>query len=100
MAAEADTGDREGPLLCTYFANGVRRLRKLWVDGGERGAHLRWRVPVGKVDQDLDAADAPAAPEPVPGPGVQAQQEVQDVQRSTTLSRSSDRTPRSTGTRG
>ena len=41
----ANVSDREGlmQLLTTYFGDGVKRLRKLWVDAGYRGTSIfRW----------------------------------------------------------
>ncbi len=42
VVTAANIGDRQGlkELLLGYFAQGVRRLRKLWVDGGYSGIEL------------------------------------------------------------
>ena len=42
----ANAADREGLLrvLTRYFASGIKRLRKVWVDGGYRGEILRESV--------------------------------------------------------
>lgn len=42
VVTAANQGDREGlmQLLTNYFAKGVKRLRKLWVDGGYNGSPL------------------------------------------------------------
>jgi putative transposase len=43
VVTAANTDDRQGlvALLTTYFATGVKRLRKLWVDGGYEAQWLR-----------------------------------------------------------
>ena len=43
IVTAANVGDRDGlmQLLTTYFRDGVKRLRKLWVDDGYNGAPLR-----------------------------------------------------------
>jgi putative transposase len=42
VVTAANTGDRAGlkELMTGYFADGVKRLRKLWVDGGYSGDEL------------------------------------------------------------
>ena len=48
----ADVGDRDGlkRVLTSYFAPGVQRLRKLWVDGGYTGADLNtWVADLKKT---------------------------------------------------
>lgn len=45
IVTAANVSDREGlmQLLTTYFGDGVKRLRKLWVDAGYRGTSIfRW----------------------------------------------------------
>ena len=54
----ADVGDRDGlkRVLTRYFAPGVQRLRKLWVDGGYTGADLNaWVADLKKTPKiDLE----------------------------------------------
>jgi len=52
----ADTGDREGlmGLLMAYFATGVKRLKKLWVDGGYSGEPLKAWVAGLKATHKID----------------------------------------------
>ena len=53
----ADVGDRDGlkRVLTSYFAPGVQRLRKLWVDGGYTGADLNaWVADLKKTPNDLE----------------------------------------------
>lgn len=56
LVTPADVGDREGlmGLLGSYFADGVQRLRKLWVDGGYRGAALQEWVAALKQTHKID----------------------------------------------
>lgn len=56
VVTPADTGDREGliGLLQAYFALGVQRLRKLWVDGGYNGEELKAWVRSLKQTHKLD----------------------------------------------
>jgi putative transposase len=56
VVTAADTGDREGliRLLQAYFASGVKRLRKLWVDGGYRGEELKGWVRSLKQTHKID----------------------------------------------
>ena len=52
VVTAANVGDREGlmGLLKRYFADGVKRLRKLWVDAGYSGAPLqRWVAALKKT---------------------------------------------------
>jgi putative transposase len=64
----ADGGDREGliSLLKAYFATGVKRLRKLWVDGGYSGKTLKeWVQNLKQTHKiDLEVVDSQ-------GPGFQ-----------------------------
>ena len=50
VVTAANTDDRQGlmVLLSSYFSQGVKRLRKVWVDGGHRGGWLREWVAVLK----------------------------------------------------
>lgn len=61
VVTAADTGDREGliDLLKAYFARGVQRLRKLWVDGGYSGEELKaWVRSLKKTHKlDLEVVD-------------------------------------------
>ena len=52
----ADGGDRAGlmHLLTTYFFTGVKRLRKLWVDGGYSGETLQAWVADLKQTHKID----------------------------------------------
>lgn len=52
----ADLADRDGlrELLKRYFATGLRRLRKLWVDGGYRGDALKTWVSSLKQTHKID----------------------------------------------
>ena len=52
----ANTGDRDGliALLCAYFSTGVKRLKKLWVDGGYSGEELKTWVASLKATHKID----------------------------------------------
>ena len=52
----ADVGDREGlmALLLAYFSTGVKRLKKLWVDGAYSGEALKAWVASLKVTHKID----------------------------------------------
>ncbi len=52
----ADTGDRDGlmKLLGRYFSTGVKRLKKLWVDGGYSGEALKAWVAGLKQRHKMD----------------------------------------------
>ena len=52
----ADCGDRDGliGLLTAYFSTGVKRLRKLWVDGGYAGQALKAWVRSLKKTHKID----------------------------------------------
>ena len=52
----ANTGDREGlmQVLTAYFATGIHRLKKLWVDGGYSGAPLKAWVAALKQTHKID----------------------------------------------
>lgn len=52
----ADVGDREGliALLCAYFSTGIKRLKKLWVDGGYSGEDLKAWVASLKATHKID----------------------------------------------
>ena len=56
IVTAANVGDRAGlmQLLRTYFRDGVKRLRKLWVDGGYSGAPLRDWVRALKKTHKID----------------------------------------------
>ena len=56
VVTAADGGDREGliGLLTAYFAPGVQRLRKLWVDGGYRSQELKAWVRSLKQTHKVD----------------------------------------------
>jgi putative transposase len=60
IVTTANVSDREGlmQLLTIYFADGVKRLRKLWVDAGYRGASiLRWVRALKKTPKiDLEVS--------------------------------------------
>ncbi|MDP2852075.1 MAG: IS5 family transposase [Gallionella sp.] len=65
VVTAADTGDRAGliRLLKAYFAPGVQRLRKLWVDGGYNGEELKAWVrslkQTHKVDLEVVESQGP-----------------------------------------
>ena len=52
----ANTGDREGlmKVLTAYFATGIQRLKKLWVDGGYSGEPLKAWVAALKQTHKID----------------------------------------------
>ena len=52
----ANIGDRDGlmALLCAYFSTGVKRLKKLWVDGGYSGDPLKSWVADLKATHKID----------------------------------------------
>ena len=56
FVSPADLADRDGlmELLKRYFADGLRRLRKLWVDGGYRGDALKMWVSSLKRTHKID----------------------------------------------
>lgn len=56
LVTPADRGEREGlmSLLIAYFADGVRRLKKLWVDGGYAGQALKAWVAALKQTHKID----------------------------------------------
>ena len=56
FVSAADLADRDGlmELLKRYFADGLRRLRKLWVDGGYRGDALKAWVSSLKQTHKID----------------------------------------------
>ena len=56
LVTPADCGDREGliHLLKAYFFTGVKRLRKLWVDGGYAGQELKTWVSSLKKTHKID----------------------------------------------
>ena len=56
VVTAANGGDREGlqMLVSSYFADGVKRLRKLWVDGGYSGEPLRRWVAGLKASHKID----------------------------------------------
>ena len=56
LVTPADTTDRDGLMgvLSAYFAGGVKRLKKLWVDGGYRGDVLRAWVAALKQSHKID----------------------------------------------
>ena len=56
FVSAADLADRDGlmELLKRYFAAGLRRLRKLWVDGGYRGDALKTWVSSLKQTHKID----------------------------------------------
>ena len=60
IVTAANVGDRDGlmQLLTRYFRDGVKRLRKLWVDDGYSGAPLRnWVRALKKTHKiDLDVS--------------------------------------------
>ncbi len=60
IVSAANVGDRDGlmQLLTRYFRDGVKRLRKLWVDDGYSGAPLRnWVRALKKTHKiDLDVS--------------------------------------------
>ena len=51
-----DIGDRDGlmALRGTYFSTGVKRLKKLWVDGGYSGEALKAWVADLKRSHNID----------------------------------------------
>ena len=53
---DANTGDREGlmALLRAYFSTGIKRLKKLWVDGGYSGEELKTWVASLKATHKID----------------------------------------------
>ena len=53
-AADADDRDGLRALLRSYFATGVQRLKKLWVDSGYRGAPIRAFVAGLKQSHKID----------------------------------------------
>jgi putative transposase len=61
VVTAANVGDREGlkQLLNRWFIKGVRRIRKLWVDGGYFGEPLRqWVAALKKTHKiDLEVTD-------------------------------------------
>ena len=61
VVTAANVGDREGlkQLLNRWFIKGVRRIRKLWVDGGYFGEPLRqWVASLKKTHKiDLEVTD-------------------------------------------
>ncbi len=65
VVTAANQGDREGlmQLLLSYFANGVKRLRKLWVDGGYNGSPIyewvRGLKKTHKIDLEVAARIGP-----------------------------------------
>ena len=56
IVTAANVSDQEGlmQLLRTYFRDGVKRLRKLWVDAGYRGAAIRRWVRALKKTHKID----------------------------------------------
>ena len=56
LVTPADWGEREGlrGLLLAYFADGVKRLKKLWVDGGYAGEALKAWVASLKQTHKID----------------------------------------------
>jgi len=56
LVTAADSGDREGlmELLTAYFSTGVKRLKKLWVDGGYTGDALKAWVAGLKATHKID----------------------------------------------
>ena len=56
LVTPADTTDREGLMgvLSAYFASGVQRLKKLWVDGSYRGDSLKEWVAALKQSHKID----------------------------------------------
>lgn len=56
LVTPADLGEREGliRLLSAYFADGVKRLKKLWVDGGYAGEALKAWVAALKQTHKID----------------------------------------------
>ena len=56
LVTPADTTDRDGLMgvLSAYFATGVKRLKKLWVDGGYRGDVLKAWVAALKQTHKID----------------------------------------------
>jgi putative transposase len=65
VVTAANGGDREGlmRLLQAYFSTGVKRLRKLWVDGGYAGQDLNaWVRSLKKTHTiDLEVVEAEMA---------------------------------------
>lgn len=65
VVTAADTEDRQGfvALLTRYFAGGVKRLRKLWVDGGYRAEWLEtwvWNLKrTHKIDLEVTEKKGP-----------------------------------------
>jgi putative transposase len=65
IVTAANVGDRDGlmQLLTSYFRDGVKRLRKLWVDDGYNGAPLRnwvWALKkTHKIDLDVSGRMGP-----------------------------------------
>ena len=65
IVAAANVSDQEGlmQLLRTYFRDGGKRLRKLWVDAGHRGAAIRrWVGALKKDAQDRSGGIGPNWP--------------------------------------
>ena len=56
LVTPVDTTDREGLMgvLSAYFASGVQRLKKLWVDGSYRGDSLKEWVTALKQSHKID----------------------------------------------
>ncbi len=56
LVTPADTTDRDGLMgvLSAYFASGVKRLKKLWVDGSYRGEVLKGWVAALKQSHKID----------------------------------------------
>jgi len=56
LVTAADEGDREGlmGLLTAYFSTGIKRLKKLWVDGGYSGDPLKTWVAGLKATHKID----------------------------------------------
>ena len=56
IVTAANVSDRKGlmQLLKTYFGDGVKRLRKLWVDAGYRGRSIRRWVRALKKTHKID----------------------------------------------
>ncbi len=56
IVTAANVGDREGlmQLVTAYFRDGVKRLRKLWVDDGYSGAPVRHWVRALKKTHKID----------------------------------------------
>jgi putative transposase len=64
VVTAANTDDRQGlvALLTAYFASGVKRLRKIWVDGGYEAQWLRdWVRGLKQTHKmDLEVVERPA----------------------------------------